>query len=94
MSEARLVLTDSGGIQEETTALQVPCLTIRENTERPVTIEEGTNQLAGLSPVAILAAAHNVLNGGMKAGRLPAQWDGMAASRILDVLEDRLSLRH
>ena len=91
MSEARLVLTDSGGIQEETTALQVPCLTIRENTERPVTIEEGTNQLVGLSPAVILAAAHEVIDRGRKPGRLPALWDGAAATRILDVLEDRLS---
>jgi UDP-N-acetylglucosamine 2-epimerase (non-hydrolysing) len=69
----------------------VPCLTIRENTERPVTIEEGTNQLVGLSPAVILAAAHEVIDRGRKPGRLPALWDGAAATRILDVLEDRLS---
>ena len=86
MSSARLVLTDSGGIQEETTILQVPCLTLRENTERPVTVEIGTNQLVGRDPERILAAYRKVLEGGGPPGRLPPGWDGRAAGRITDVL--------
>jgi len=87
MSSARLVLTDSGGIQEETTILQVPCLTLRENTERPVTVEIGTNQLVGRDPERILAAYRKVLEGGGAAGRLPPGWDGRAAGRIATILE-------
>ncbi|MDR1853410.1 MAG: UDP-N-acetylglucosamine 2-epimerase (non-hydrolyzing) [Azoarcus sp.] len=82
MANARLVLTDSGGMQEETTALGVPCLTLRENTERPITIEQGTNTLVGVAPEAIVAAAATVLDGGGKAGRIPEYWDGRAAERI------------
>jgi UDP-N-acetylglucosamine 2-epimerase (non-hydrolysing) len=85
MSRARLVLTDSGGIQEETTVLQVPCLTLRNNTERPITIEQGTNRLAGTDPDRILALAREVL-GGPPLGRVPELWDGHAAERILDRL--------
>jgi len=87
MSEARLVLTDSGGIQEETTILQVPCLTLRENTERPVTIEQGTNRLAGVEPARILALAKETLAAGLPQPRIPELWDGRASVRILDVLE-------
>ena len=83
MREARLVLTDSGGIQEETTALGVPCLTLRDNTERPVTIEEGTNTLVGRSREAILAAVDEIMATGGKAGRIPEYWDGQAARRIV-----------
>lgn len=90
MTEARLVLTDSGGIQEETTVLGIPCLTLRENTERPVTIEQGTNVLVGASPERILAAATKVLQNGCAAGRAPELWDGQAAERIAMVLEERL----
>lgn len=86
LSKATLVLTDSGGIQEETTALGVPCLTLRENTERPITISEGTNLLIGTDPSRILAAAQNVLAGKGKPGRIPPLWDGRAAERIVDVL--------
>jgi UDP-N-acetylglucosamine 2-epimerase (non-hydrolysing) len=86
MSQARLVLTDSGGIQEETTILQVPCLTLRANTERPVTIEQGTNRLAGTDPERIVAAAREVLEAPPPAGRVPELWDGRAAARIVDVL--------
>lgn len=82
MSKARVVLTDSGGIQEETTALGVPCLTLRENTERPITIEEGTNTLVGCEGPAILNAVKDVLGNGGKAGRTPEYWDGHAAQRI------------
>lgn len=86
LSRARLVLTDSGGIQEETTALGVPCLTLRENTERPVTVSEGTNQIVGLEPAKILSAAREILGGKTKAGREPKFWDGHAAERIIAVL--------
>ena len=79
------MLTDSGGIQEETTALGVPCLTLRETTERPITVTEGTNQLVGTDPDAIVAAAHAVLRGEVEK-RCPALWDGHAAPRIARVL--------
>ncbi len=85
LAHARLVLTDSGGIQEETTVLGVPCLTLRNNTERPITCAEGTNRLVGLEPARILAAARAVLDGPVE-GRIPALWDGQAARRIVDVL--------
>ena len=84
--DAALVLTDSGGLQEETTALGVPCITIRENTERPVTVDEGTNVLAGTDPLRIVAEARKVLRGGGKQGRRPHLWDGKAAERIVEVL--------
>lgn len=82
MSGAVMVLTDSGGIQEETTALGVPCLTIRENTERPITVEQGTNTLVGTDPGALITAANAVLANGGKRGRVPEYWDGKAAERI------------
>ena len=87
MADARLVLTDSGGIQEETTALGVSCLTLRDSTERPVTIDEGTNTLVGTDPEAIRLAVRKTLDGQGKQGRVPALWDGGAAVRIVDVLE-------
>ncbi|MFP5409244.1 MAG: non-hydrolyzing UDP-N-acetylglucosamine 2-epimerase [Gammaproteobacteria bacterium] len=87
MRDAKLVLTDSGGIQEETTALGVPCLTLRENTERPITIAEGTNTLVGPDPDAIRAAFNEVMAGGGKAGRIPEFWDGRAAMRIAHTLK-------
>jgi UDP-N-acetylglucosamine 2-epimerase (non-hydrolysing) len=86
LSNATLVLTDSGGIQEETTALSVPCLTLRENTERPVTITEGTNTLVGTDPLKIVAAARDILAGKGKLGRIPPLWDGKAAERVVEVL--------
>jgi UDP-N-acetylglucosamine 2-epimerase (non-hydrolysing) len=87
-SESSLVLTDSGGIQEETTALGVPCLTIRDNTERPITVSEGTNQVVGTDPQRIVAAAVEVLEGSRTfEGRLPEYWDGRTAQRIVDALE-------
>ncbi|MES2352563.1 MAG: UDP-N-acetylglucosamine 2-epimerase (non-hydrolyzing) [Pseudomonadota bacterium] len=82
MKHARVVLTDSGGVQEETTALGVPCLTLRENTERPVTVTEGSNAIAGRDPAVILALSRDILRYGGKAGRIPQFWDGHAAERI------------
>jgi UDP-N-acetylglucosamine 2-epimerase (non-hydrolysing) len=87
MQRARVVLTDSGGIQEETTILRVPCLTLRENTERPVTITHGTNQLVGTDPAAIAEAWQRVKRTS-KWPDGPPLWDGRAAERIVDVLED------
>jgi UDP-N-acetylglucosamine 2-epimerase (non-hydrolysing) len=82
MGGARLVLTDSGGLQEETTALGVPCLTLRENTERPITVEQGTNTMVGRDRQAILAGVTDILAGRGKQGRVPEYWDGHAADRI------------
>ena len=95
-SAARLVLTDSGGIQEETTILGVPCLTLRENTERPVTINEGTNHLVGLDPGRIYSTAKEVLQAAQREGelRVPKFWDGRASERIIDILEQQLSGRN
>jgi UDP-N-acetylglucosamine 2-epimerase (non-hydrolysing) len=86
-SQSRIVLTDSGGLQEETTFLQIPCVTIRENTERPVTISEGTNVLAGCDPGRIRAAARAALHAPPRERRVPDLWDGHAAPRIVDVFE-------
>ncbi len=90
MADARLVLTDSGGIQEETTVLGVPCLTLRVNTERPVTVEQGTNRIVGNDPDVIRAEVAKILDGENRPGRIPDRWDGQAARRIVDVLEHDL----
>jgi UDP-N-acetylglucosamine 2-epimerase (non-hydrolysing) len=82
MNAATFVLTDSGGIQEETTALGVPCLTMRENTERPITIEQGTNVLVGRDRQRVLAAIDEIIASGGKRGRVPELWDGRTAGRI------------
>ncbi len=87
---ATVVLTDSGGLQEETTALGVPCITIRENTERPITVDEGTNTLAGTNPERIIQEVDNILQGKGKQGRRPQLWDGHAAERIVEILEKKL----
>ncbi len=84
-SQATLVLTDSGGLQEETTALGIPCLTLRHNTERPITVTEGTNILVGTDPSAIVREAREALAGRGKRGRIPALWDGRASERIAEV---------
>jgi UDP-N-acetylglucosamine 2-epimerase (non-hydrolysing) len=83
MAGARLVLTDSGGIQEETTVLGVPCLTLRANTERPATVESGTNRVVGTDPAAVLRAAEESLASPPR-GRRPGLWDGRAAERVAD----------
>ncbi len=85
-SNARVILTDSGGLQEEATILRVPCITIRENTERPVTCEVGSNQLVGTSGAAILAAYERVKSGQHHQAGIPELWDGQAATRIARVL--------
>ena len=85
---AKLVLTDSGGLQEETTYLSIPCLTIRENTERPVTIDIGTNVLTGSNPDSILAEYEKIMNGNFKRGRIPYLWDGHTAERIVEKLAE------
>jgi len=94
MSWATLVLTDSGGLQEETTALGVPCLTLRDNTERPITVEQGTNTLVGRDRTAILNGVDEALSGGGKRGRVPELWDGRAAERIAADLARWLQDRH
>ncbi|MBN1126151.1 MAG: UDP-N-acetylglucosamine 2-epimerase (non-hydrolyzing) [Sedimentisphaerales bacterium] len=86
-ASAQLVLTDSGGIQEETTALQVPCITLRENTERPVTAEIGSNQIVGSDPERILKAYNNVISGNIRKPQIPPLWDGKAAERIVQVIQ-------
>ena len=89
MDHACLLLTDSGGIQEESTILGVPCLTLRENTERPVTVEQGTNQIVGRDPKKILAAAARVLGTERRLVKAPELWDGHAAERIVKVLLEK-----
>ena len=79
----RFALTDSGGIQEETTALGVPCITMRENTERPITVEQGTNTIVGVDPELIISTFNEVVVNGGKAGNQPELWDGHAADRIV-----------
>ncbi|HBP88074.1 MAG TPA: UDP-N-acetylglucosamine 2-epimerase (non-hydrolyzing) [Nitrospirales bacterium] len=90
MAKARLVLTDSGGIQEETTILGVPCVTIRPNTERPVTIESGTNRLAGVTKEGIVGCAGDIFSQKSLHNIPPLLWDGKAAGRIVDVIEKEL----
>jgi len=90
VAKARLILTDSGGLQEETTALGIPCVTLRDNTERPVTITHGTNQLVGTSPAKILAVVSKVLGNPVNVILPPPFWDGQAAERIVNILRKRL----
>jgi UDP-N-acetylglucosamine 2-epimerase (non-hydrolysing) len=85
-SEAKLVLTDSGGIQEETTYLKIPCVTMRKNTERPATVEIGSNVVAGIEPDKIVDCVLEILDGNIKSGSVPELWDGRTAERIVDIL--------
>ena len=86
--DANFVMTDSGGIQEETTVYQIPCITIRDNTERPVTIWQGTNELAGSNKEKIIDFANQILDGNWKKGTIPELWDGKTAERIVNVFEN------
>ncbi len=86
MKDAKLFLTDSGGIQEETTALGVPCITLRDNTERQITVDEGTNVIVGQDSAKILAAVKDVMKTGGKTGNIPEYWDGHASNRIVSIL--------
>jgi UDP-N-acetylglucosamine 2-epimerase (non-hydrolysing) len=88
--DAALVLTDSGGLQEETTALQVPCITLRENTERPITVTDGSNEIAGVNIARIVALGTLALEGNWKVSRIPDLWDGKAAERIVKILNKML----
>ena len=90
MSNAKFVLTDSGGVQEETTILGIPCLTLRENTERPVTVREGTNIVVGIDKGKIISESLKILNDEYKTGTIPKLWDGKAAHRIINILKDKL----
>jgi UDP-N-acetylglucosamine 2-epimerase (non-hydrolysing) len=92
MRSAKVVLTDSGGIQEETTALGIPCITLRNNTERPITVDEGTNTIAGNDPAQILAAFNDVMATGGKRGRIPHFWDGQASHRIADIITSQFGI--
>ncbi|WP_456441258.1 non-hydrolyzing UDP-N-acetylglucosamine 2-epimerase [Caldithrix abyssi] len=91
LHNARLVLTDSGGIQEETTFLGIPCITMRENTERPITVEIGTNVLVGTDTQRIVLEAEKILDGNAKKGQIPELWDGHAAERIVKIINEELS---
>ena len=89
-SSAKVVLTDSGGIQEETTVLKIPCITLRENTERPITITEGTNRLVHIDTEDILKHYNEIkANGFETKGKIPKFWDGKAAQRIADILSEK-----
>jgi UDP-N-acetylglucosamine 2-epimerase (non-hydrolysing) len=85
------VLTDSGGVQEETTYLRIPCVTMRENTERPITVDIGSNVLCGSNPERIIDAANAILGGRIKTSSIPKLWDGQTSHRIVNILKERLS---
>ena len=87
-ADAGAVLTDSGGIQEETTCLGVPCFTLRDNTERPVTVRLGTNTMLGLDPARIAEIPDRIASRGPAGGERPERWDGAAATRVADVIAD------
>ena len=89
-SHAQVVITDSGGIQEETTYLGVPCLTLRENTERPITVSLGTNTLVGRDPQKLKTEIARILEGRQKKGTIPPLWDGHAGERIAKVIAAQL----
>lgn len=89
-SQAKVLITDSGGLQEESTALGIPCLTLRSNTERPVTVEQGTSTLVGNDWELLEAELEKVISGRYKTGQCPKLWDGKAAERIVQVLASRI----
>jgi UDP-N-acetylglucosamine 2-epimerase (non-hydrolysing) len=90
MSNSKFVLTDSGGIQEETTILKIPCLTLRKETERPVTVSQGTNIIVGTNKKRIVDEAMKILEKGSKSGGIPELWDGKAAKRIVKILREKI----
>jgi len=90
MINSKFVLTDSGGIQEETTVLNIPCLTLRKNTERPVTVTQGTNTIVDNDTDKIIEEANTIIDGRYKQGKTPKFWDGKAAQRIIKILMERL----
>lgn len=87
LATSRMVITDSGGLQEESTFRRIPCITLRDNTERPITVTEGTNELLALEPVALYQRMDRIFAGGSKQGSIPEHWDGHATERVMDVLE-------
>jgi UDP-N-acetylglucosamine 2-epimerase (non-hydrolysing) len=93
LQRAELVLTDSGGVQEETTFLGVPCLTLREVTERPATVSEGTNRVIGTRPERVVAEIERILDGDRPPPRCPPLWDGRAAERVVEVLARRAGVK-
>ncbi|MDT3740564.1 MAG: UDP-N-acetylglucosamine 2-epimerase (non-hydrolyzing) [Candidatus Kapabacteria bacterium] len=93
MSNSRFVITDSGGVQEETTALKIPCITVRENTERPVTIWEGSNELVGFDMDKLLYFSDKAISGSWKQSRIPEFWDGKTAERVVDNIEKYFGLK-
>lgn len=93
IKNSRMIVTDSGGIQEESTYLQVPCITVRDNTERPVTVTMGTNRLIGTDTREVEKAAEEVLSGKIKQGKIPELWDGHAAERICKIINGKLKTR-
>jgi UDP-N-acetylglucosamine 2-epimerase (non-hydrolysing) len=90
MEHAGVMVTDSGGIQEEATFLQVPCLTLRDNTERPITVGQGTNELLSLDPNRVTQRVHEWMTGAKPAGQIPPLWDGKASERVVEHLEHTL----
>ena len=90
VSSAKVVLTDSGGIQEETTILQIPCLTLRENTKRPVTVEVGSNRIVGLDTDRIVEAYRQAVDGEWPEPQIPLLWDGHATERIVKIALEKL----
>ena len=89
MADSRFVMTDSGGVQEETTILSIPCLTLREETERPVTVKVGTNKVVGTKEKDIVREALKILNGKIKKGKTPKYWDGKTAKRIISIILEK-----
>ncbi|MBX3044799.1 MAG: UDP-N-acetylglucosamine 2-epimerase (non-hydrolyzing) [Candidatus Kapabacteria bacterium] len=93
MSNSKFVITDSGGVQEETTALKIPCITVRENTERPVTIWEGSNEIVGFDMEKLLFFANKAFSGNWKESKIPKYWDGKTAERVVDEIENYFGLK-
>jgi UDP-N-acetylglucosamine 2-epimerase (non-hydrolysing) len=86
VKNAKAIITDSGGITEETTVMKIPCITLRENTERPETVNIGTNELIGVNPLAIKPALEKLFSGSWKKGEIPELWDGKSSQRIVQSL--------